>query len=100
MSEQLTIIARLRAKPGMESRVRDVFSALRAPTHKEDGCVYYEMHQSLENPREFIFYENWTSAAHLDAHMKTPHFQAASQAAPEILDGPIEISRWTMLTQH
>lgn len=97
MSEQLTIIAKLRAKPGMESRVRETFGVLREPTHREAGCVEYEFHQSVENPREFVFYENWTSAAHLDAHLKTPHVQAAFKIAPEILDGPVEISRWTML---
>ena len=97
MSEQITIIAKLRSKPGMETRVREVFSVLRDPTHKEAGCIYYEMHQSLENPREFVFYENWASAAHLDAHLKTPHVQAAFKIAPEILDGPIEISKWGML---
>jgi quinol monooxygenase YgiN len=98
MSEQLTIIAKLRAKPGMEARVREVFSVLRTPTHQEAGCLYYEMHQSLENPREFLFYENWISAAHLDAHLKTPHVQAAFKIAPEILEGPVEISRWAMLS--
>lgn len=98
MSEQLTIIAKLRAKSGMESRVREIFGSLRTPTHKEDGCVYYELHQSLENPREFVFYENWTSAAHLDTHLKTPYVQAAFKIAPEILDAPIEITRWRMLS--
>jgi len=98
MSGQLTIIAKLRAKPGMEARVYETFSVLRGPTHKEAGCVYYELHQSLENPGEFVFYENWASAAHLDAHLKTPHVLAAFKVAPEILDGPIEISRWTMLS--
>lgn len=97
MSEQLTLIAKLRAKPGMESRVLDTFGSLRTPTHKEDGCVYYEFHQSIENPREFVFYENWITAAHLDTHLKTPHVQAAFKSAPEILDGPIEITRWRML---
>jgi quinol monooxygenase YgiN len=98
MSEQLTIVAKLRAKPGMEARVREIFGALRTPTHREDGCVYYEMHQSLDDPREFVFYENWTSATHLDKHLKTPHVQAAFKIAPEILDGPVEITRWRMLT--
>ena len=97
MSEQVTIIAKLRSKPGMETRVREVFSALRDPTHKEAGCSNYELHQSLEDPREFVFYENWARAAHLDAHLKTPHVQAAFKIAPEILDSPIEISRWAML---
>jgi quinol monooxygenase YgiN len=97
MSGQLTIIAKLRAKPGMEARVRETFSVLRGPTHQEAGCVYYEMHQSLEDPREFVFYENWTSAVHLDEHLKAPHVQAAFATVPEILDGPIEISRWVML---
>jgi quinol monooxygenase YgiN len=97
MSGQLTIIAKLRAKPGQEARVREVFSALRGPTRQEPGCLCYELHESLETPREFVFYENWTSAAHLDAHLKAPHVQAAFQIAPEILDGPIEISQWSML---
>jgi quinol monooxygenase YgiN len=97
MAEQLTIIAKLRAKPGMEERVRQTFLGLTAPTHKEAGCLYYELYQSLENPREFVFYENWTSAADLDAHVKTAYVQEAFRIAPEILDGPIEITRWTML---
>ncbi len=97
MSEQVTIIAKLHSKPGMETRVREVFSALRDPTHQEAGCIYYEMHQSHQDPREFVFYENWTSAAHLDAHLKTPHVQAAFQIAAAILDGPVEISKWAML---
>jgi quinol monooxygenase YgiN len=98
MAEQLTIIAKLRAKPGMEARVREVFSVLRGPTHEEEGCVYYEFHQSLEDPRDFMFYENWTSAGHLDAHLKTVHLRAVLSVAPEILEKPIELSRWVMLT--
>jgi quinol monooxygenase YgiN len=97
MSEQLTIIAKLRAKPGKEARVRELFSALRGPTHKESGCLYYELHQSLEDPLDFVFYENWASAEHLDAHLKTSHVRETFKEASEILDGPIEISRWAML---
>jgi quinol monooxygenase YgiN len=97
MSEQLTLIAKLRAKPGMEARVLEAFGALRTPTHKEEGCVYYEFHQSLEDPREFMFYENWASAAHLDAHLKTPPLVAVLKLAPEILENPIELTRWSML---
>ena len=31
MSEQLTIVVKLRAKPGMEARVRETFSVLLPP---------------------------------------------------------------------
>jgi quinol monooxygenase YgiN len=97
MSEQLTVIARFRAKPGMEPRVRELFFGLTGPTQAEAGCIDYDLHQSIENPREFVFYENWISAAHLDAHLKTAHVQAVFKIVPEILDGPVEITKWKML---
>ena len=98
MSEPLTIIATLRAKQGQESRAREVLRGMLAPTHAEDGCIDYDLHESLDDSRLFVFYENWTSAAHLDAHLKTPHFQALAKVIPEIFVGPPEITKWKKIS--
>jgi len=95
--EQVTVIAKFRAKPGMEARTREFLLSLTGPTRAEAGCINYDLHESAENPREFVLYENWASAAHLDTHLKTPHIQEAFKFAPQILDGDIEISRWKLL---
>jgi quinol monooxygenase YgiN len=94
MSNPLTVIAFIRAKAGMEQRVRDVLVGLTGPTRREAGCLNYDLFQSESDPRQFVFYENWESAAHLDAHGQSAHIRAFRALGPEILDGEVEISRW------
>ena len=45
-----------------ENRIEFVKSELLKilePTRKEDGCIQYELHQDIENPSIFMFYEIW-----------------------------------------
>ncbi len=97
MHESLTVIAHIRAKPGQESRVRQVLQGLVSPTRAEPGCINYDLHQSQTDPALFLFYENWTSEAHLDAHSKSPHIQSFRKIAGEILAGPVEITKWQVV---
>ena len=43
MSDQVTVVARIRAKPGKEERVQRELLKLLAPTRAEKGCVNYEV---------------------------------------------------------
>jgi quinol monooxygenase YgiN len=95
--ESLTVIAHIRAKPGQESRVRQVLQGLLIPTRAEAGCINYDLHQSQADPALFVFYENWASEAHLDAHSKSPHIQSFRKVAGEILAGPVEITKWQVV---
>ena len=97
MHESLTVIAHIRAKPGQESRVRQVLQGLVSATRAEAGCINYDLHQSQADPALFVFYENWTSEAHLDAHSKSPHIQSFRKVAGEILAGPVEITKWQVV---
>jgi quinol monooxygenase YgiN len=94
MSEPLTVIARFQAKAGQESRLRRDLQSLLAPTRAEAGCINYDLHQSQSDPALFVFYENWTSQAALDAHFQTPHLQAFLKLVPELTDGAPEITKW------
>lgn len=97
MHESLTVIAHIRAKPGQESRVRQVLQGLLSPTGAEAGCINYDLHQSHTDPALFVFYENWASEAHLEAHAKSRHIQFLRKLAGEILAGPIEITKWQVV---
>jgi len=87
----LTVVATIKAKPGKEAELRKTLQSLLAPTRKENGCLNYDLHTSLDDPRLFIFHENWTSKAHLDVHLKSPHIQAFIAKAPELLAEPVQI---------
>ena len=70
-----------------------------AQTRKEKGCVNYDLHQSRDNPREFVMYENWESVADLDAHARSEHLQAFGKAASQLLERPAEITKWNMVSE-
>jgi quinol monooxygenase YgiN len=71
----LTVVAEFYAKPGKEEELRGELLALVAPTRAENGCVQYDLHEEQGKPGHFLFYENWTSRAELDAHAKSAHLQ-------------------------
>ena len=89
----LTVIASMRARPGKEQDLRDALEALIAPTTQEAGYVNYDMHQGVEDPAVFFFYENWESGDALDAHLAAPHLQQILTRLDELLEGELSITR-------
>ena len=63
------------------------------PTSGEDGYVNYDLHQGVEDPDVFFFYENWESAQHLGAHLETPHISQFIGVMDDLLDGPLTITQ-------
>ena len=91
----LTVIARMRAKEGKEQELREALEGLIEPTSQEKGYVNYDLHQGVEDPRWFFFYENWDSVEDLDAHLRAPHLVEFAGRLDEFLDesGPLVIER-------
>lgn len=75
MSEQLTVIAHLVARPDKIEDTKAFLMSLIERTRSESGCVDYDLHQDNDNPAEFSFYENWTSREELDRHMEMPYLK-------------------------
>ncbi len=82
----LTVIAHMRAAPGKRDELRAALEALVEPTSREKGYVNYDLHQGIEDPDQFFFYENWESDADLDAHLDAPHLRDFAARIPELLD--------------
>ncbi len=83
----LTVIAHMKALPGKEQDLREALESLVDPTLAEDGCVNYDLHQGTDDPATFFFYENWTSAEKLQAHLGTDHLVAFAGRLDEFLVG-------------
>ncbi|MFK0335273.1 putative quinol monooxygenase [Rhizobium sp. NPDC090275] len=69
-NEPLTIIAITTAKAGKEALLGEAQEKLVAETLVEDGCLRYELHQSLDDGRVRVFVETWESEAKWRAHME------------------------------
>ena len=82
----LTVIAFMKAAPGKEAELKAELEALIAPTSQEDGYVNYDLHQGVEDPSVFFFYENWESGEKLDAHLATPHLVRFAGMIGELID--------------
>lgn len=93
----ITVVATFEARPGKEAELKQALTGLVAPTRKETGCLNYDLHQLPENPARFMFHENWTSKAALDAHLKTPHIQALLPRVGELALAMPEIVIWEQI---
>ena len=82
----LAVVATMRAAEGRTEDLRAALEALVGPTREEDGCIGYDLHQGIEDPRVFTFYEKWASGEHLDAHLASPHLVEAAGRMGELLD--------------
>lgn len=94
---RVTVVARMKARPGMEETVRSELLALVAPTTKESGCINYDLHQAADDKSLFMFYENWCSREDLDGHLAQPHLQDFLGKADALLAEPVEISFWELI---
>lgn len=95
---KVTVVARLKARPGMEETLRRELLALIDPTTAEEGCINYDLHQSADDKALFMFHENWLSREDLDDHLQMPYLQAFLARTDELLAEPPEISLWKMIS--
>lgn len=97
MSQQVTVVARLVAKAGMESRAKAELLKMVEESHKEPGCINYDLHVSKTDPRVFVFYENWVSQEELDKHNQTPHFLNLGSIKSEIF-AEVDVTTYEMIS--
>ena len=73
----LTLAATFKAKPGKEDLLRQVLERLVEPTLNEEGNLGYALHQGVQDPTLFYFYEAYKDQAAIDHHMNTPYLAKA-----------------------
>jgi quinol monooxygenase YgiN len=72
--DAVTQIVLLRAREGQEILLEAELRALVGHTRKEEGCITFDLHRSVDAPGGFLLHEVWASReAHME-HTHTPHF--------------------------
>ncbi|WP_187969762.1 putative quinol monooxygenase [Aquibium microcysteis] len=86
------VVATLTIKPGSLEALRAPAAACIAETVKENGCIAYELFESLSDPQKLIFVEKWETREDLTAHSKQPHLAVWREASgPHLVSRTIEI---------
>ncbi len=83
--KSVTVVATIKVKEDMVDSVKKKLEGLVTATVKEEGCINYNLHQSLDDRSLFIIYENWESRDALDRHMASPHFKAWREKGKDLL---------------
>ena len=63
-----------RAKEGEDGAVERALQALSLASRQETGCLGYQAHRAVDDPRQFMIYEQYVDATAFDAHVASPHF--------------------------
>jgi quinol monooxygenase YgiN len=95
IARMVYVVARIVSKPGSIDFVRAQLAGLLGPTRAEAGCLLYDLFQNTHDPTDFTFYEEWTSAAALDAHAASAHIASTFSRLDGHLAAPADVRRYS-----
>jgi quinol monooxygenase YgiN len=96
---QLSLVAFLRAKPGLGDELGRRLGELVEPARAEPGNTNYDLHRLNDDPDVWVIYENWKTPSDLETHFGLPYMQAFVATLPEVLQGEMDLRRCTMVTK-
>jgi quinol monooxygenase YgiN len=94
MTQPITVIAFLKAKPGAEAALRAEMLKVVELTRKEAGCLQYDLHVHTADPTRFAYYETWDSEASLAGHAQAERMNAFREFRKDMLDGPVVVETY------
>jgi len=92
----VTLVVILRPKPGQETLLEAELRALVGPTRREEGCIKYDLHRTIEPPDAFLLHEVWCTREDHRVHTKTPHF-LRWDARKDALLAARDVSYWSQI---
>ena len=93
---KLVVVAKVVAKKEFLPSVKNSLLNLIAPTREETGCIDYTLHQDIDDPSVFVFYETWENLACLENHLQSDHYKAHAQAVHGMIEDK-EVFKMTRL---
>jgi len=79
----IKVVAQFFIRNGEVEKALTLGRELVLETRKENGCISYELCQSLKNDGHIAFIEEWENQAALDTHFEAAHFM---DLVPKLLE--------------
>ena len=93
----VVIAATIKALEGKGDALEQELRKLAPKVRKDEGALMYVIHRSIEDPLKFFVYEKYESPDAIKYHVATPHFKEFSSALKPLIDGRIDVQRYSEL---
>jgi quinol monooxygenase YgiN len=94
---EISVFARLHAKPGNEVALAKALLEVAPPSQEEPGCVSLQDFQSIRDPRLFFVYSGWKDEAAFEIHARLPHTVRFVELIVGLIDQPLDVVRTRVL---
>lgn len=98
MSGYYTIIIKFKTTPDKKKDFKRFLESIVPIALKSQGCIRHDLHESLDDAAEFLFYENWTSKEAHEKHVVLPEVQKWRNGLDNFLAEPYEVTFWKTLS--
>ena len=94
-SEEQHIICEVSCEAPNRAKVKELLLKLVEPAHLEEGCLYYDLYQTIDNPNTFYILDGWVNEKAVADHAKHPSVASVMGVlSPLLLHAPkITLSR-------
>jgi len=72
---EIRVVATIIVKPEFLVEVKSALHQLIELSRQELDCLQYDLHQDIDHPETFVFYERWTTKEALSKHNETAHLE-------------------------
>lgn len=79
-------VAIFMAKAGAEDELEALFRSVIPTTLQEEGCISYQLNRDLDQPRRFVWTEEWENRDLLEKHAASPHIKAILDKIPALVE--------------
>ena len=90
--EEVALIVRYQAKPGMGDEVAALLARHTAATRAEPGNLDFVALRGTEDPDSFVLYERYADSDAFEAHTASPHYEgiAVAQIRPLLAERTLQ----------
>lgn len=98
MSEKLYLTALLKVKSEKVEKLKSAALAIVGDSQNEEGCISYNVHQSIEDETVFIWREAWKSKTDLDEHFEKDYVKKFFEVVNEVAAEPPQITLTNLIS--
>ncbi|MCL8000249.1 antibiotic biosynthesis monooxygenase [Brucella sp. 21LCYQ03] len=97
MTNKVYVVATIIAKDGKQDDLKAALQGLVPVAKTEAGYIQYDLHQSIERPTQFVFYEIWENERLLDEHNNTDFMKKFGETAGKWIDS-VQIDKFDLVS--
>ena len=92
----IIIAAKVVVRSECVQQFKDLLPPLIGACRNDEGCIGYEVYESVDSPCGYFFFEKWATQQDFDEQLQTKHVQDFLSAAQPLLTAPAEIKQYSV----